>query len=93
MGAPSTPNSMGSESPAPAPFTAYVPQPSAPPITPVVPSAANPGQYYAQKPPPSFTRPPTTYTDPRVQDTVELCNFAILALKVIHHHLCQISTS
>ena len=79
---PASPASSGSAaSPVPAPFTAYVPQPSAPPMVPVVANAATMNQYYAQAPPPTFTRPPVSNSDPRVQDTVELCNFAILALK------------
>lgn len=80
---PASPASSGSAaSPVPAPFTAYVPQPSAPPVVPVVANAATMNQYYAQAPPPTFSRPPVSNSDPRVQDTVELCNFAILALKV-----------
>lgn len=71
-------------SPVPPPFKAYVPQPTAPPAPApiVVPGSSNLQQFYAQSPPPTFSRPPTANNDPRVQDTVELCNFAILALKV-----------
>ena len=77
----SSPHSGSSApSPVPAPFKAYVPQPTshAPPVL----VTSNLSQLYAQSPPPSFVRPPINNTDPRVQDTVELCNFAILALKV-----------
>mmetsp|Transcript_33176 Transcript_33176/g.56765 ORF Transcript_33176/g.56765 Transcript_33176/m.56765 type:complete len:299 (-) Transcript_33176:101-997(-) len=76
----SSPHSGSSApSPVPAPFKAYVPQPTshAPPVV----VTSNLSQLYAQSPPPSFVRPPINNTDPRVQDTVELCNFAILALK------------
>lgn len=76
----SSPSGSSAASPVPPPFKAYVPQPTA--HAPPVPVASNLGQYYAQSPPPSFVRPPINNTDPRVQDTVELCNFAILALKV-----------
>lgn len=77
-------NSSSSQgaSPVPPPFKAYVPQASAPPAPVVVAASNNLQQYYAQSPPPSFSRPPIANNDPRVQDTVELCNFAILALKV-----------
>jgi hypothetical protein len=51
-------------------------------MVPIIPVASNVNQYYAHSPPPAFTRPPVANNDPRVQDTVELCNFAILALKV-----------
>ena len=79
---PSNPElSPNSSSPVPAPFKAYVPQPTAPPMTPVVASTTL-NNYYAQKPPPNLSRPPVANNDPRVEDTVELCNFAILALKV-----------
>mmetsp|Transcript_77253 Transcript_77253/g.151544 ORF Transcript_77253/g.151544 Transcript_77253/m.151544 type:complete len:297 (-) Transcript_77253:26-916(-) len=77
----SSPSPTTPSTPAPAPFKAYVPQPSAPPVQPVVASSSNMNHYYAQSPPPTFTRPPVANNDPRVQDTVELCNFAILALK------------
>jgi hypothetical protein len=84
--APASSSPMGSanDSPVPPPFKAYVPQPTAPPVTPVVATPSNVHQYYAHAPPPTFTRPPTTNTDPRAQDAVELCNFAILSLKVLH---------
>lgn len=72
----------GGSTPPPPPFKAYVPQASAPPAPVVVAASGNLQQYYAQSPPPSFSRPPIANNDPRVQDTVELCNFAILALKV-----------
>jgi hypothetical protein len=77
-----SPTTSSAGSPMPPPFTAYVPQPTAPPMVPIIPVASNVNQYYAQAPPPTFTRPPVANNDPRVQDTVELCNFAILALKV-----------
>ena len=83
----SSPSPTTPSPPAPAPFKAYVPQPSAPPVQPVVASSSNMNHYYAQSPPPTFTRPPVANNDPRVQDTVELCNFAILALKVFANNL------
>ncbi len=62
-------------------FKAYVPQPTS--HTPPVVVTSNLSQLYAQNPPPSFVRPPINNTDPRVQDTVELCNFVFLTIKVI----------
>ena len=39
-------------------------------------------QMYQQSPPPAFTHPPANNTDPRVKDSIELCQFAIAALGV-----------
>lgn len=51
--------------------------PSPPPSAPLAPPpAATPAFFYKG--------PPTNNSDPRVKDTVELCHFAVAALKVIN---------
>ena len=58
----------------------YIP----PPVVPVLsaPAVSIPTGYAPQAMFPQVRSPPVTNADPRVKDTVELCHFAIAALKV-----------